>query len=172
MPAQQLYGFPSLVFNHHTIRPEILRAFRRGSRLKVSWFNAHRDSTGGCHVRRSILHKESLEEARAMQPVGTAVESAPVADGFHARSNRIRSSGHYPHAGCDHKADASPQITPHRFPCCCTDLCTGNGHLCSNQVQDDLPAMRTHPVFEHVDTLPGSQRETAVHKGYRELYLC
>ena len=46
-----------------------------------------------------------------------------------------------------------------------------HSQLCSNQVQHDLPTVRTVPVLEYVNTLPGSQRKFAVHQRYRELYL-
>lgn len=48
----------------------------------------------------------------------------------------------------------------------------GSGKLVSEQVQDELSAVRSRTVFEKIDTLPGSQRESAIHDGNRELHLC
>ena len=95
---------------------------------------------------------------------------SPLLSVFHARSNSISSVdviASLPMAG--RKSNSRSRNLADRFTCCRVDLCTGNGHLCSNQVQDDLPPVRTRPVFEHVDTPPGSQRESAVHKRYQEL---
>ena len=42
---------------------------------------------------------------------------------------------------------------------------------CAKQMQDNLSPVCACPVFKEVDTLPSSERQSAVHNRYRQLHL-
>jgi len=76
VPAQKLYRFESLVLDDHAISPEILRVFRRRSRLEVSRHNAYRYSSCVCFIRCWICHRESLEQTPSLSNRGLGEAAA------------------------------------------------------------------------------------------------